>query len=358
MKTKISHREWYQQIIKQDSSKFSPVLGIRFDPTLINGNKKQENWIPFTTKSGWGASGYIGDMIYFKDEPTVTSANRLEATLLQLVARTNYNNFPDKNRIECGRYIVNLSKAQTIILVKLFDYVFKSKSKKTSKTWLEPLQLLILEQQTKRIAKPKRKIKAHYNPSLDELEEPFPVHKPALKYTVQAKGLIIDMSEPAQYGNEQSKVLTEMPAPAKERSLREAYSDKRLYDIARARAENLLRSGDIGLAQVEQETHKRYLEVKLREKRRNTEIKESAKNYTNPISQAPITVENLEAILKQSYKIVYDHPFPEGYPMPSSSSVTETFENALLKQPLTPHPMNESNQEKRKTRGSKPEQGF
>lgn len=160
-KEKFDWNLWAQlmQNANKSGNKYTTILGIKYS----SGRLLAKEFIPFTT-----SVGPLTGVEFESAIPTVTTAARIESTILRAFSKTNYDALENKSNISLGRYVIAPAKMPLHILQKTFDYIFENKSKRISKSWLKPLQDLIL---SKQVNLEKRKVALG-----KELDEPAESH--------------------------------------------------------------------------------------------------------------------------------------------------------------------------------------
>lgn len=184
-KEKFDWNIWARLMADANSSakKHTAILGIKFSTSRLLAKE----FIPFAT-----TAGPLTGIEFESTTPTVTTSARIESTILRAFSKTNYESLENKSNITLGRYIIAPSKLPLHILQKTFDYIFENKSKRISKSWLKPLQDLIL---SKQISLEKRKINlenASYSAEeldeqINDLEYPDPFARPKLRQFVSGR---------------------------------------------------------------------------------------------------------------------------------------------------------------------------
>ena len=146
MKT-MNSAQYENLYYKSNTSIATEVLRIFFSdrdlPAAYSGDLKSR--LPFKVHIKDQYGGYPRITGIGLGEVSITTAKRLESTILSLFTSTNYNNIKDIKNIKRGRYIINFETLNLVILQAAFEYILKHKNPRISKSWLAPIQERIIK---------------------------------------------------------------------------------------------------------------------------------------------------------------------------------------------------------------------
>lgn len=125
----------------------SPVLGLRFYYDTIHDFFARKI-LPFGYRAPNG-NNYRFSNIIFKDELTVVSHLRVEKLLLSQITSVNFETIPDLSKVDMNRYTVDFTEFPKPFLERMFKFLIECKKPRITRSWLVPLQDLILKKELK-----------------------------------------------------------------------------------------------------------------------------------------------------------------------------------------------------------------